>query len=127
LQFSSDFAINLTLQELKLIPNYAGPEAYSLYAIAVYNCAGDILVNYAQDLPDNDPSDYWANLRQTLGVNTFMPGFITSAFDQGTQESSKVIAQLANATIANLQQAKTPWGRQYLAIAGQWGTLWGIS
>jgi hypothetical protein len=30
-------------------------------------------------------------------------------------------------TLANLQQLKTPWGRQYLAYAQSAGPLWGLS
>jgi len=30
-------------------------------------------------------------------------------------------------TLMDLQLAKSPWGRKYLMIAGQWGSIWGIT
>jgi hypothetical protein len=30
-------------------------------------------------------------------------------------------------TLANLQNLKTPWGREYLAIAQRAGTTWGLT
>jgi hypothetical protein len=96
----------------------------SIYATAVYNLGGAILVDIAQDTP---PSTYWSDLRNSMNINGFQPGIINSAADQGTSETTFVPDSLKGLTLFDLQLLKTPWGRAYLAIAGLWGALWGIT
>lgn len=110
------------------------PQGPSVYAIAVYNLAGDWLVRIAQDQTDPAPvpppanaPTFWADLRKTLGVGSFAYGLIQSTSDQGTSSSLAIPQQVQDMTLANMMQAQTPWGRAYLAIVGQWGTIWGIS
>lgn len=109
---------------------------WSVYAEAVYNLAGDYLVNYAQDptppyvYPTGNPDGlgYFAYLRKTLNINNFLTGVVTSSSDEGTSQSLIVQEAMKNITLADLQNLKTPWGRRYLAIAQQAGpTIWGIS
>jgi hypothetical protein len=52
---------------------------------------------------------------------------VNQASDQGTSEGLFIPAQIQNMTLMDLQLAKSPWGRAYLMIAGQWGTIWGIT
>ena len=60
-------------------------------------------------------------------MNVLSYGMVTSASDQGTSAGQQIPDQIANLTLMGLDMMKTPWGRMYLMIAGQWGTLWGIS
>jgi hypothetical protein len=99
----------------------------SIYALAVYNLAADNLVNYAQDTNSSTPTNYWANLRASFDTLGFVSGVISSTSDEGTSESMVVMDAAALFTMANLQQLKTPWGRQYMAFAQDFGYLWGLS
>ena len=97
----------------------------SLYAYAVYNLAGDRLVNLAQDIA---PSTFFADLRKSLGLTSFVSGIIQSTSDEGTSESMLVPDAFKNLTIGDLQLLRTPWGRNYLAIAQDYGSsVWGLS
>jgi hypothetical protein len=106
-----------------------------IYVQMVYNLGGDILIGNAMDLPSppaptygEPPLGYFANLRRTWNVNGFVSGVVTSANDQGTGATYAVSEALSALTLADLQNMKTPWGRQYLAWAQQFGSgLWGIS
>ena len=98
--------------------------ATSLYIQAVYNLAGDNLINYA---PDQDGRTYFQDLRTNFGVSNFVAGVVQSASDNGTSDSFTVPESLKNLTLQNLQNLKTPWGRAYLAISQSSGTLWGLS
>lgn len=103
-----------------------------IYKYAVYNLGGDNLVNFAPDNPDASPppanaKTYWADLRKSFGINNFTAGVVQSTNDQGTGSSYEIIKGAETFTLSDLQHLKTPWGRQYLAWAMQWGTLWGLS
>jgi hypothetical protein len=127
IEWSYDWALNLVYEGLQLVASQ--PTSPTMYVIAVYNCAADMLVNITQDDP-NAPAPYntfWSDLRTKLGINSFVPGVITSSSDSGTSQSLSVPEQLQNLSLMDLQQLKTPWGRNYLAIAGSWGPIWGIS
>jgi len=105
----------------------------SMYAIAVYNFAGDRLINYAQDPADapvvegsDPPMKFFAYTRKTLNIFGFVSGVVQSTGDAGTNVSMVVPKQFENFTLADLQNLKTPWGREYLAIAQQYGpSVWG--
>jgi hypothetical protein len=100
------------------------PVQTSLYVQAVYNLAGDNLINYAQDQPGRT---YFADLRKAYGINAFAAGVVTSASDSGTSDSLAVPEALQALTLSQLQNLKTPWGRQYLAYAQTYGTMWGVA
>lgn len=124
-------ALAVSLEIVNLAINTASP---LMYTLAVYNLGGDNLINYAQDVPDAQPvpgSDpplpYFANLRSSFKCNAFISGVISSASDDGTSESMVVQEAAKNFTLSDLQNLKTPWGRQYLAIAQRYGTLWGLT
>lgn len=100
---------------------YVGP---NIYELAVYNLAGDNLINFA---PDQQGQTFFANARKSYGTNSFVAGVISATADEGTSESLMVPDVLKGLTMANLQNLKTPWGRTYLSFAMQFGTLWGMS
>lgn len=115
-------------------PDGIDPTYPTLYTLAVYNLAGDNLVNYAQDLPGALPVEggdlpYFANLRATLKIDSFVGGVVSGSSDEGTSVSLAVPKELAEGlTFANLQQMKTPWGRAYLGIAQSFGpSIWGVN
>jgi hypothetical protein len=127
--YAYDFAIQFCNPFLQCVPGLQ--YAWTMYALAVYNLAADTLINFAQDQP-GDPifkenQTYWTWLRAQYGVFNFVAGVVQSTGDEGTNSSYQIPKQFENYTIANLQNLKTPYGRQYLAIAGSWGSLWGIS
>jgi hypothetical protein len=100
-----------------------------IFTVAVYNLAGDYLVNIAQDDPTLQPPDntYWTDLRQSMQINSFIPGLINQASDQGTSAGMQLLASMENLTIGDLQNLKTPWGRVYLGIAQSVGSMWGLT
>jgi hypothetical protein len=107
---------------------------WSIYALAVYNLAGDNLVNYAPDVPDapivkgsNPPASYFENLRQKWNLTGFVSGVISGSSDEGTSQTLVVQEAAKNFTLSNLQNLKTPWGRAYLAFAQDYGPVWGLS
>ena len=100
---------------------YTGP---SIYELAVYNLGGDNLINFAQDVPGGT---FFQQARQSYGINAFVAGVISSTSDNGTGESMLVPDALKGLTLQNLQQLKTPYGRQWLYFSQAYGTLWGLS
>lgn len=110
------------------------PGASDIYTLAVYNLAGDNLINYAPDVPDapnvqgsDPPAAYFANLRQKWNITGFVSGVISASNDESTGESLVVMEAAKNFTLSDLQNLKTPWGRTYLGFAQRYGTLWGLS
>ena len=107
----------------------------SIYTLAVYNLGGDNIINYAHDQPgaadvvgSDPPMPFFAWTRKQWNINGFVSGVIQSAGDEGTSESMVVQEAAKNFTLANLQQLKTPYGRQYLAFAQSYGpSTWGIT
>lgn len=134
-QYAYNYAVQFANQNLSNVQGLPG--VWSLYAMAVYNLAANTLINFAQDppgaplvTPPNGPLPglpYWASLRKSYGVLNFVAGVVSSTSDEGTSSSYEIPEQFKNYTIANLQNLKTPYGRQYLSIAGSWGSLWGLS
>jgi hypothetical protein len=131
-----DQSVALTYWALATIPtpdlvySYTGAplNTPSIYAFAVYNLGCAFLLEFAQDDPTADPPQtFWTDLRNRLGLNSFSFGLITSAADQGTSESTYIPDQIKGMTLMDLQLAKSPWGRKYLMIAGQWGAIWGLT
>jgi hypothetical protein len=96
-----------------------------IYDQCVYNLGGDNLVNYAQDVPGQT---FFVTLRNTLKINNFVAGVISESHDETTGESLTVPDFFKTLTLANLQNLKTPWGRQYMAFAQSYGpNVWGLS
>ena len=95
-----------------------------LYTLAVYNLAGDRLLNFAQDQVGQT---FFADQRQQFGLNNFTAGVISSTGDEGTNESMVTPEVMNNLSFLDLQTLKTPYGRTYLGLAQSVGSLWGLS
>ena len=126
-------AFQVALEIVSVLLNCASPVMYTL---AVYNLAGDNLLNYAQDLPDaevvpgsGDPGlPFFAWTRKQWDLNGFISGVISATYDQGTGNTMVVQEAAKMFTLSDLQNLKTPYGRQYLAIAQRAGpTIIGVS
>lgn len=70
---------------------------------------------------------FFAELRAKWGINSFVPGVVQSSSDENTAESLLVPDAFKGFTLGDLQNLKTPWGRQYLAYAQRCGPLWGLT
>lgn len=95
-----------------------------MYVLAVYNLAADRLINYA---PDVTGQTYFRDLRVKLKLLSLSVGVPSAASDQGTSVGLLNPESLKGLTLANLQNLKTPCGRQYLEIAQAFGSIWGVS
>lgn len=108
---------------------------WSLYALAVYNFAGDRLINYAQDATNapkvdgsNPPMAFFAWARKQWNINSFVSGVISGSADLTTSQSLVVQEAAKFFTLSDLQQLKTPYGRTYLGLAQAFGpSTWGMS
>lgn len=111
-----------------------------MYKLAVYNLAGSNLLNWAQDpadaptYPPNDPESkagnirFFAYTRAQYNMLGFVSGVIQTAADETTSDSLVVPESFKDWTLMNLQQAKDPYGRQYIAIASDYGpAAWGLT
>jgi hypothetical protein len=114
---------------LEIVNRYIEFASGIVYTQCVYNLGGDYLVQMAQDNPNLPPPNntYWADLRASMGVNSFLPGLVNRAADQGTDAGLQLLSAMENLTIADLQQLKTPWGRVYLGLAQSVGSMWGFT
>lgn len=115
--YAYSYAYSVVLPLLAYIPG-------NLYSLAIYNLAADALINYAQDQPGRS---FFSDLRKSLGISIFVPGVTGSSSDGGTSNSRVTPDFMEGLTMMDLQNMKTPYGRQYLAIAQQYGSIWGLS
>lgn len=92
----------------------------ALYMQAVYNLSASFLINFG-------PEAVFGEIRESLGLNNFTAGVISASSDESTSQTRVVSDALKNLSLADLQQLKDPYGRWYLAIAQQYGDLWGLS
>lgn len=92
----------------------------NLYTVAVYSLAASFLVNYGTE-------PVFSELRTTLKLNDLHGGVISSASDNSTSASRLVPDFFKDLSLADLQMLQDPWGRRYLMIAQQFGSLWGLS
>jgi hypothetical protein len=90
------------------------------YTVAVYNLGASFLVNYGTE-------SVFAEFREKLKLNDFKAGVITGARDNATSAQRLVPDFFKDLSLADLQMLKDPWGRRYLMIAQQFGSLWGLS
>ena len=70
------------------------------YAYAVYNLAGDRLINFA---PDQPAQTYFKDLRKTLNIYGFVGGVISAAGDEATNQSMVVPDAMTHFTMRDLQ------------------------
>ncbi|SMG37267.1 hypothetical protein [Cedecea sp. NFIX57] len=92
----------------------------NLYAVAVYNLAASFLVNYGTERVFSD-------FREESKLTRLHVGVISSASDESTSSQRLVPDFFRNLSLADLQMLQDPWGRRYLMIAQQFGSLWGLS
>lgn len=130
-------AYNVAIQTVNILLDVQSvpggdPNQPSIYALAVYNLAGDRLLNWALD-PNGAPNyldnlPFFKYVRKSLNLSGFVPGVIQSTNDLTTGGSYVVPEAFKNLTIADLSNLKTPYGQQYLAFAQDYGpSEWGIS
>lgn len=117
IEFTYNFALNICTDLLAVIPQIPGQ---FLYITAVYNLAGDSLLTYAVDQPGQN---FFSQAQQKYQLKSFVSGVVSFAGDEGTQSTLTVPESLKGLTIGNLQNLKTPYGRTYLQIAQDFGSL----
>lgn len=107
-----------------------------IYQQSVYYLAGSNLLNWAVDpvptvpYPPNSDSTlgFFAYTRKQYNMLGFVGGIIQAAADEATSESMVVPDSFKDWTLANIQQAKDPYGRQYIAWASSYGpSVWGLT
>jgi len=116
------FAFAVALETVLVIIQTVSPLSYNT---AVYNLAADLLINYAPDTLETPT--YFSGLREKFKIGNFSAGVITNASDEATSAGIEVIEGMKNLTLDQLQNLKTPYGRNYLGIAMKYGTGWGMS
>lgn len=109
---------------LELVPLALNTMSPLIYTLTVYNWAGSQLLQFQQDITGQT---YFADLRKSFGINSFVAGVINSASDTGTSESLSVGQGLQNLDMLSLQRIKDPYGRQAVAYMQSLGTLWGLT
>ena len=131
IQFAYNVALSIVNPFLANVGNYPNCNYINgqvptspIYMLAVYNLAADNLINFTQDVVG---STYFADLRKQWNLAGFQSGVISNSSDQGTSQSLVVQEAAKNFMLADLQYLKTPYGRQYLAFAQRYGSLWDIS
>lgn len=95
-----------------------------IYAIACYNLAADFLLNLAPDVPDQT---YFKDERAKLKLMVPQLGIIQSSSNEGSSASFTALEWASRLTMFDIQRLKTPYGRAYLEMAQQAGTLWGLT
>ena len=126
IRFSYDMALDVVLRALYCV--WSMPTSPSIYAVAVYNFAANTLITYAPDIAGSEDPTFWSDLRKLYGLNSFTGGIINFSSDVSTSQGLAVPDALKNLMIGDLALLKTPYGRQYLAIAQSAGPgPWGIS
>jgi len=113
------YAVHWTYKLLACVDN-------AIYLRAVYCLAVDRLLLFGLD-PANKSSTVFADLRKSMSLESFQPGVIASSGDEGTNQSFEVAESLKLLTLPDLQNMKTPWGREYLGYAQQGAPIWGVS
>lgn len=101
-----------------------GVSGTSVYTLAVYNLAASNLIEFAHD---QQGLCFFEDLRKKWNMNSFVAGVINSSSDEGTSQSVTVPEAFETLTLADLQYLKNPYGRQYLAFAQRFGTLWNLA
>lgn len=71
---------------------------------------------------------YFACARRAFRLSSFVPGVVGSTSDLSTSVGLDNPDFFRNLTLDQLQLLKTPWGRNYLAIAQKYGPgVWGLT
>jgi hypothetical protein len=120
---SPDIAFNYNLA-LEIVNMNMAAASSTVYTLAVYNLAGDYLINFASDQLGQS---FFTDIRASFGINSFVPGVISESHDATTGQALLNPDFMRELSMSNLQNLKTPYGRQYLAFAQMMGpTVWGL-
>ena len=111
LTWALTYAENVALLPPALMPSI-------VYVIAVYQLGMHHLLKIAQDQPGQT---FFTTQRTTYKLLTFTPGVVGAASDEGTAETLLVPDFMKGLTLSALDLLKTPWGRDYLDYAQQYG------
>jgi hypothetical protein len=109
---------------LDIVPQDMMAQVPDIYTLTVYNWAGSQLLQFQQDYTGQT---FFAQARQSYGINNFSAGVINSASDVSTSESMTIGKGLQNLQLMDLQRIKDPYGRTALGFMQALGTLWGIT
>jgi hypothetical protein len=110
---------------LEVVSDTISEASALMYTLAVYNLAADRLFNYA---PDVSGQTFFAEQRKLMKLTVPKLGVPASVNDQGTAVGILNPEQLRTLTLFDLQTLKTPWGREYMGIAQNYGSnIWGLT
>jgi hypothetical protein len=116
---------------IDIVFNLPGIVSQLEYTQAVYNCAAHFLISLTPDVIPvvvyQDNLGFFTYTRQSLDLNSFQAGVISSSSDESTSNSMTIPESLTNLTVGDLDFLKTPWGRQYIAYAQDFGQIAGLS
>jgi len=91
-----------------------------MYDLCVYNLAASFLVNWSG-------ADVFVKYRESFNLNNLYAGVISASSDESTSQTRLIPDFFKNLSLADLQMLRDPYGRQYLMIAQQFGSLWGLT
>lgn len=95
-----------------------------IYVLAVYNLGMHTLIKIAQDVG----TPFFSDMRKTYFLLSAPLGSINSSSDNGTSQSNVISEWQKNLTLSGMDLMRTPWGRDYLDYAQQYGsTIVGVS
>ncbi len=114
------YALNQALALVLMIPTVAGLD----YTLAVYNCAGHILLGIAPDMPGQG---FFVQQRENFNLLAASPGVIASSSDQATANSFATPDVMTKMTVGDLYFFRTPYGRAFLAFSQDFGAIAGLS
>lgn len=124
-QIVPDYVLATLTVALELVNLDIGASSPLMYNLAVYNLAADRLLNFA---PNPNGQTFFTDQRTIFRIGDPTVGVPAGANDNGVGVSLLNPEQLKMLTLGNLQMLKTPYGRQYLAIAqGAGQTIWGLT
>jgi hypothetical protein len=99
------------------------------YTLAVYNCAAHIQIRITPDQAgrESDPNSF-TTMRKSFNLLLQSVGVVQATSDAGTSTTIAVSDALKQLTLTDLGFMKTPWGREYLSFAQDYGpSVWGLS
>jgi hypothetical protein len=131
---ASDYISTAYAVALEIVNPDLNTASALIYTLCVYNLAASNILNFAQDDPSAPdvpgsapPAPYFANLRNSYGINTFVAGVVQSTADQGTSMSLLTPDVFKTFSMNDLALLKDPFGRTYLRYAQEYGLLWGLT
>lgn len=98
------------------------------YVLAVYNCATHVQLKITPDQVVNGVAyEYFLGKRQEFQLLHPLVGLVASSSDESTSVTNAVPDALKQLSLVDLDFMKTPWGREYLMWAEDFGGIWGLS